>query len=41
MFTVILRVEPEFVFLSEKEEKRRLYLNRDKPMRSPQLKLLN
>ena len=31
---------PPFAFLSE-EEKRRLYLNRVKPLKSPQLKLLN
>ena len=38
---ITLRVEPPpFVFLSE-EEKRRLYLNGVKPLKSPQLKLLD
>ena len=36
IFSLILRAEPpSFVFLSE-EEKRRLYLNRVKPLKSPQ-----
>ena len=41
IFFLILRAEPSFVFLSE-ELKRRLYLNRFKPLvKSPQPKLLD
>ena len=37
---IIVWAEPPFVFLSE-EEKRRFFLNRLKPLKSPQLKLLD
>lgn len=40
MLIITLRAEPPFAFLSE-EEKRRLRPNRVKPLKSPQLKLLD
>ena len=41
MSTVIPRVEPQFVFLSELGGEKRLFQNRVKPLKSPQLKLVD